>query len=68
VRHGETGFLAETPHQWVDAVGRLAHDPALRQRMGKAGRQRVEGEFSVAAGATRWLGLLQGLRQQKGAA
>src|SRR5207237_3454969 len=54
VRHGETGFLAETPQQWVDAVGRLAHDPALRQRMGKAGRQRVGGEFGVASGAARW--------------
>ena len=68
VRHGENGFLAGTPHQWVDAVGRLAHDPALRQRMGKAGQQRVAGEFSVASGAARWLGLLQDLRQQKGAA
>ena len=29
VRHGETGFLAETTEQWVDAVGRLAHNPEL---------------------------------------
>ena len=68
VRHGESGFLVQTPQQWVDAVGRLAHDPALRQRMGKAGRQRVAGEFSVASGAARWFDLLQDLRRQKGAA
>ncbi len=39
VRHGETGFLAETPAQWVEAVHRLAHDPDLRRRMGRAGRR-----------------------------
>ena len=49
-------------------IAQLEKDPALRQRMGKAGQQRVAGEFSVASGAARWLGLLQDLRQQKGAA
>ncbi len=28
VRHGETGFLAETPAQWVDAIARLAQSRA----------------------------------------
>src|SRR5262249_11154285 len=27
VCHGQTGFLAETPGQWIEALGRLAHDP-----------------------------------------
>src|SRR5205823_6161821 len=45
VRHGETGFLAATPAEWTDALGRLARDPALRSRMGRAGRRRVEEEF-----------------------
>jgi glycosyltransferase involved in cell wall biosynthesis len=61
VRHGETGFLAETPAQWVEAVGRLAHDPALRRRMGQAGRRLVESGYSVAAGAARWRVLMEGL-------
>ena len=51
VRHGETGFLAHTPDQWLEAISRLAHDPQLRRRMGRAGRQRVQRDFSVAAGA-----------------
>jgi glycosyltransferase involved in cell wall biosynthesis len=38
VRHGETGFLATTADEWSAAVGRLAHDPSLRKRMGQAGR------------------------------
>jgi glycosyltransferase involved in cell wall biosynthesis len=65
VRHGETGFLVETPGQWVEAVGRLSRDPALRRRMGRAGRQRVETEYSVAAGAAAWLRLLGGLEGRR---
>src|SRR5207253_3934259 len=42
VRHGENGFLARTPDEWAEAVGRLAHDPELRRRMGQAGRRLVE--------------------------
>jgi glycosyltransferase involved in cell wall biosynthesis len=59
VRHGETGFLARTPDEWVEAVGHLAGDAALRGRMGQAGRRLVEEEYSVAAGAARWLALLK---------
>ncbi|HJT77636.1 MAG TPA: glycosyltransferase family 4 protein, partial [Gemmataceae bacterium] len=59
VRHGETGFLVDSPEGWAAAVGRLARDPALRRRMGKAGRRVVEAEYSVRAGAARWLALLE---------
>jgi glycosyltransferase involved in cell wall biosynthesis len=61
VRHGETGFLAETPSQWVEAVRCLAADPALRQRMGQAGRRLLKKEYSVERGAAQWLGLLDSL-------
>jgi glycosyltransferase involved in cell wall biosynthesis len=64
VRHGDNGFLAETPGQWAEAVGRLARDPALRRRMGRAGRRRVESDYSVAAGAARWLNVLDGLERR----
>src|SRR5208283_1710603 len=68
VRHGETGFLAATPADWVGAVKRLAGDPELRRRMGRAGRQRLERDFSVAAGASRWLHVLAGLQRRREAA
>jgi glycosyltransferase involved in cell wall biosynthesis len=61
VRHGETGFLATTPREWVEAVGRLARDPDARQRMGAAGRRRVEAEYGVAAGGRRWRAVLAAL-------
>ena len=66
IRHGETGFLATTPDEWIDAVRMLARDPALRRRLGEAGRQRVERDYSVAAGASRWLALLSRLRLSSG--
>jgi glycosyltransferase involved in cell wall biosynthesis len=50
VADGETGFLV--PPLDVPAVTRatrtLLGDPSLRERMGRAGRQRAEQEFSVA--------------------
>ena len=55
---GETGFLAQTPGQWVDAVRQLAHDAALRKTMGRAGRRHVEMHYSVEAGAALWLSKL----------
>jgi glycosyltransferase involved in cell wall biosynthesis len=58
VREGETGYLVRTPREWIEAICRLASDPELRCRMGAAARQRVETEFSVAAGAARWRHLL----------
>jgi glycosyltransferase involved in cell wall biosynthesis len=65
VHHGETGFLAQTPAQWQEAIARLAHDPQLRRRMGRAGRRSLEAAFSVASGATRWLTLLDGLKWRR---
>ncbi|HEY1380046.1 MAG TPA: glycosyltransferase family 4 protein [Gemmataceae bacterium] len=61
VRHGETGFLASSPAEWVESVRRLAADPELRRRMGALGRWQVEGEYSVTAGGRRWRELLAAL-------
>jgi glycosyltransferase involved in cell wall biosynthesis len=68
VRPGVTGFLVDTAEGWVAAVGRLARDPELRRRMGQAGRRLVEQEYSVRAGAERWLRLLAGLSGGRAAA
>ena len=61
VRPGETGFLATTEAEWVDAIRTLAHDPNLRRRMGAAGRRLVEERYSVEAGAALWANLIDGL-------
>src|SRR5262249_11100433 len=58
VRHGETGFLAATPADWVEAIEALVRDPDLRERMGRAGRRVVQERYAVGLGALRWLELL----------
>ncbi|MGH7221957.1 MAG: glycosyltransferase, partial [Gemmataceae bacterium] len=63
VKHGETGFLAQTPAEWIEAVRRLAQDPELRIRMGRAGRRLVETRYSVAVGAASWVRLLDQQRE-----
>jgi glycosyltransferase involved in cell wall biosynthesis len=51
VRPGVTGLLARTPEEWVEAVRKLAGDPALQLRMGREARASVEAGFSVEAWA-----------------
>ena len=48
VRDGETGMLvdAERPDAVAEAVARLLDDPALRARLGAAGRQAVERHYN----------------------
>jgi glycosyltransferase involved in cell wall biosynthesis len=45
--HGETGFLADTPGEWAEAVFRLASQPELRVKLGAAGRKIVEQRYST---------------------
>jgi glycosyltransferase involved in cell wall biosynthesis len=48
VRHGETGLLVEnTPSAILDAVRWLRDNAEEARRMGRAGRQVVQGEFTV---------------------
>jgi glycosyltransferase involved in cell wall biosynthesis len=49
VMDGETGLLVprQTPDALADAVNRLLDAPALRERMGQAGRRRVSELFPV---------------------
>ena len=47
VVHGRSGFLADSPQEWAEAVSRLAENPSLRRSMGAAGRQRVEAEYNA---------------------
>src|SRR5690606_7751087 len=60
---GETGYLVPPGDAAALAsrVIKLLHDPALRQRMGAAGRQRVEAHFSGAANAAQFTRTLERL-------
>ncbi len=65
VVHGETGFLATSADQWRDALRLLAGNPALRRRLGHAGRRLVEDRYGIDRAATQWLHLLEGLSPAK---
>lgn len=68
VRHGETGLLAHTTSEWIEAIRTLARNPELRRQMGAAGRRIVEERYSVEAGARLWLNLIEGMRSGRATA
>lgn len=50
VANGETGFLCQpTAESFAEAMQRFVVEPELKQRVGKAGRERVLGRFSLKA-------------------
>lgn len=59
VRHGVNGFLSDSADQWVEYLYRLISNEALRERMGSAGRERVEDEYSLQAQGPRLATLLR---------
>jgi glycosyltransferase involved in cell wall biosynthesis len=46
VRHGETGFLAESQEEWTDALRDLLDDADLRARLGAAARDDARRRWS----------------------
>lgn len=59
VTNGEHGLFARTQDEWVEAIARLIRDRALAERIGAAGRKRVEEAYSLSANAPRLLGILR---------
>jgi glycosyltransferase involved in cell wall biosynthesis len=58
IEDGVSGLLVKTDEEWKGALRRLMADPALRERLGRSGRDRVERLFSVRANAPTYLGIL----------
>jgi glycosyltransferase involved in cell wall biosynthesis len=65
VVNGETGLLVpvRAPEAFADAVVALATDPALRLRLGEAGRRRTERLFSLDVCVKRYVNLYRGIRR-----
>lgn len=51
VRHGDNGFLVTTGEEWMEALVRLVDDPALRARLGEAGRRTVMERYAAETSA-----------------
>lgn len=64
IRPGESGFLAQTPEEWIEVLTRLRGNVELRHRLGQAGRSRLEIDYSVERGARRWLNVLARVEQR----
>jgi len=47
VEPGVNGFLARTTEEWAQALRKLLDDAGLRQRLGEAGRVKVEAHYSL---------------------
>jgi glycosyltransferase involved in cell wall biosynthesis len=58
VEQGMTGFLASSTAEWQQALVRLYQGPNLRRALGKAGRKKVEQEYSLQAAAPRLFKIL----------
>ena len=47
VDHGITGWIANTPESYAEAVAELLLNPALAKKMGEAGRHKVESTYAA---------------------
>jgi glycosyltransferase involved in cell wall biosynthesis len=58
VEQGKTGFLASSNADWVEALVMLSKDIGMRGVLGKAGRKKIEQEYSLQVAAPRLLEIL----------
>jgi glycosyltransferase involved in cell wall biosynthesis len=61
ITHNQNGLLARTREEWSACLLRLVEDAGLRERLGRAGRKRVEEHYAVNVQAPRLIGLLEPL-------
>lgn len=59
IEDGLTGFCVADDGGWIEALERLIRDPKLRDRMGRAGRARLEQRYSLRVQAPRFAGALR---------
>jgi glycosyltransferase involved in cell wall biosynthesis len=59
IQSGTNGLLAQSDDDWYEALDALVANPALRARIGSAGRDVVVSEYSLERWAPRLLEVLQ---------
>lgn len=68
ITHGENGVLPASEDEWIASIFALVDDPALRQQVGRAGRQTVENRFSSAHSASLLADVIRSVVQPRSAA
>jgi glycosyltransferase involved in cell wall biosynthesis len=64
IHDGENGFLASNEDQWVEKIGRLLSDAALRRRFAAAGRETVEAGYSLRVNAPKLAATLRAVAER----
>ena len=59
IEDGVNGFLATTDNEWVEKLGQLIADPALRTRFAIAGRRTIEERYSLHVNAPKLADVLK---------
>jgi glycosyltransferase involved in cell wall biosynthesis len=59
VQHGVNGFIANGKTQWMQFLRTLIEQPELREKMGRAGRAKVEREYSLDVNAPALIDLIR---------
>jgi len=59
VESGKNGFLAKSKADWIHALNTLRNDKELRQRMGDAGRKKIEEQYCLQVTAPKFVAVLQ---------
>ena len=62
---GATGFWARTPEEWEGKISELIENPLLRERMGREGRRKVLGGYTVQSCAPRLFSILKRVMDKK---
>lgn len=60
VEHGRNGYFARTDEEWLERLSELLGDAEKRKQFGVAGRQTLEGKYSIAANLNRFVHALTG--------
>jgi glycosyltransferase involved in cell wall biosynthesis len=66
IQDGVNGFLAATPAEWREKIGRLLDDPDLRRRLGRAARATIEARYSLRVNAPRVAAVIRRALEQRG--
>lgn len=58
IQEGVNGFFAASPLEWIEKIGLLAKDKALRERIGREGKKTVESSYSLQANIPKFIDII----------
>jgi glycosyltransferase involved in cell wall biosynthesis len=61
IEHGESGFLARSPAEWVEVLDALLGNDELARTIGRAGRRRIEEAYALERVSRELVRALEGL-------